>query len=128
MIKISEINRCYRCSAIFEEPKIQMCSRGPHHATVRCPACDYFLGFMPKPENKEKLEKRPEKCTPEEMGIDWCQICLRKEDELGKGWLCVHHIDDDPTNNERLNKMVVCIACHKLISWTRTYMKDHFNG
>ncbi len=126
MLKIEEIKHCNRCDATFEEPLTELLTQGPHYAKARCPFCKYTFGFLPKPENKEQLEKRPEKHTPEELDIKYCQLCLRHEEKLGKGWLCVHHMDDDPANNDRLNLMVVCIACHKLIAWLRTYTNDHF--
>ena len=118
------------CPGCHEEiyPEVKILESGPHYAKVQCPICERGLGFMPKPKNEDKNAKRPSCPSAVDLDIHHCQICLRASPELGKGWLCVHHIDDDPTHNDRMNLLVVCIACHKLIHWTRTYLYSHFGG
>jgi hypothetical protein len=98
-----------------------------HYGKYTCPVCDSWIGFKAKPENEKKLEKRPNGTpTPEALGIEYCQICLRPRERLGsRETLDTHHIDDDPANLERLNFLIVCSACHKLIAWTRTYFNEH---
>jgi len=121
-------NFCPRCN-IEVVPKEILYESGPHYAKAVCPECDCYLYMIAKPKNKEKLEKRPNGCpSPDKLEIDFCQVCLRHKEKLGKGYLETHHIDDDPTNNDRLNLQVVCIACHKWIHWTRTYLKNHMEG
>ena len=58
-------------------------------------------------------------------GIDHCQICLKKADELPKGRaLEGHHLEeysDGGGSVEDGNIIVACTACHRLIHWIRTY-------
>ena len=128
-LRTDEWQQCKHCGK-YVVVDLEILSSGPHYAKVVCSECGGYMGrFQPKPKNEAKLLKRPNGCpTPEQLEINYCQICLRNKEQLGKGWLCTHHIDDDPTNNDRINHLVVCIACHKLIEWTRTYFYRHFNG
>lgn len=126
--KLHPKNYCNRCGKEVE-PVVIPYESGPHYAKGVCPDCESFLYIIPKPKNEEKLAKRPNGCpTPDALEIYRCQVCLRHKDDLGRGHLETHHIDDDPTNNDRLNWLVVCVACHKLIHWTRTYMKNHMES
>jgi len=52
-------------------------------------------------------------------------IHSKTKEQRKEGHLETHHIDNDPANNDRLNLLVVCIACHKLIHWARTYIRNH---
>lgn len=120
-MKFEPLQPCPKCDQLVEVKEI-LCENGPHFSQVRCSKCDYFFGFRAKPKNDNKLEKRPNGApTPKDLDIDFCQICLRQKTEVHKEYLITHHIDDDPTHNERLNYLVVCQACHKLIEWVRKY-------
>jgi hypothetical protein len=116
--------QCPRCNT-FDLPDLAD-APPPHDKKVICHQCGYCFGFIAKPKNKEKLDHRPNGCpTPDDLKINHCQICLRHRGQIGKGHLETHHIDNDPANNDRLNLLVVCIACHKLIHWARTYIRNH---
>lgn len=115
---------CPECQAevvptVIERPQ------GPHEADIRCPTCERHLGFKPKAKNIEKLEKRPEKPTAEQLGVAHCELCRRDLYRLGKGWLEVHHLDGEPRNNERVNLLVVCVMCHRQIHLMQTYVNNH---
>ncbi len=119
---------CRFCNAEIE-PVFNPRPDTPHAGELRCPECDRFLGWKPKEKNEKKLEKRPACPTPADLEIDWCQVCLRKRDQLGiNETLETHHIDDDPTNNDRLNFLVVCTMCHKWIAWVRLYVNSHLQS
>lgn len=123
-LSTDEWQTCKYCG-LYTEVVVEVLDHGPHYAKVLCRECKRCIGFMAKPKNMAKLEKRPNNCpTPEDLGIDHCQICLRLKEQCHRSYLCVHHIDDDPTNNDRLNLMVVCYACHALIHWMRKYYND----
>jgi hypothetical protein len=127
-MKFEPLQPCPQCNEIVEVREI-LCTEGPHFSQVRCPGCDHFFGFRDKPKNDPKLEKRPNGCpTPKDLGINYCQVCLRPKEKVKREYLCTHHQDDDPTNNVRENLQVVCIACHKLIAWTRAYFTDSNGG
>ena len=45
---------------------------------------------------------------------DKCEVCG------GEGW-CVHHIDDDITNNKKKNLQTLCRSCHGKCGGTKIY-------
>ena len=123
-LRTDELQICQFCKALVQVTVV-LCDVGPHFAKAVCPECQRTLGFIPKPKNQDRLDKRPNGCpTPEQLGISRCQVCLKDKDRTHRQYLSTHHIDDDPTNNDRLNLLVVCYACHRLIHWLRTYFND----
>lgn len=123
-LNVNEWQECPRCKK-YAQVDIKLLKTGPHHAEILCSQCGRNLGYVPKPKNKDKLEKRPNGCpTPKKLGINYCQICLRPIEDTHRQYLETHHIDDEPKNNELPNLLVVCLACHKLINWTRTYLNE----
>ena len=98
-----------------------------HGYEICCIKCNKHISWAGKPKNKEKLNKRPPCPSPEDLKIDWCQICLLPKHFLGElETLHTHHLDDNPQNNERLNLLVVCTSCHKLIEHQRTYRYNQY--
>jgi hypothetical protein len=123
-MKFEPLQPCPKCEELVEVKEI-LCEDGPHFSQLRCSKCNYFFGFRAKPKNDDKLEKRPNGCpTPKKLGVNYCQICLRPIEDTHRQYLETHHIDDEPKNNELPNLLVVCLACHKLINWTRTYLNE----
>ena len=119
---------CKYCQSEME-PTINPRPDTPHEAETRCSTCGRFLEWKRKENNKDK---RDGKVKVSRIGIDYCQICLRKKTQLGtRETLTVHHIDEDPYNNDPLNHLVACDACHKLIHHIRVYhnyhLTDHVN-
>ena len=48
---------------------------------------------------------------------DWkCEVCLFQKIE--SGLIQVHHIDQDKSNNEKLNLQVLCAVCHGKKHWS----------
>ena len=125
----NELLLCPRCGA-FALPDIQD-AKPPHYKKLVCPDCGHPYGFLSKPENEKKLEHRPngQPSATELMevkGIDFCEICLRRKDQLGKrGFFEVHHISKDPSNNNIGNLLLTCKACHSFIHHLQTYLNDH---
>jgi hypothetical protein len=98
-----------------------------HGYEVCCFECNAHIGWAGKPKNDKKHEERPPCPSPEDLEIDWCQMCLLPKNMLGENeTLHTHHIDDEPKNNERLNLFVVCTSCHTLIHHQRTYRYNHY--
>jgi predicted RNA-binding Zn-ribbon protein involved in translation (DUF1610 family) len=104
-------------------------STGPHYSQYNCLDCGKFLGYGKKPGNENKRAKN--KYTAEALGIDFCQMCLRKTNKLGsRGVLEVHHVEEinrDGADTPE-NIWVICTSCHKLIHHQRTYLNDHLKG
>lgn len=97
-----------------------------HGHRYACNDCS-FAWWGGRLKNKEKNEKRPNCPTPKDLGISNCQICMLESDSLGYSErLETHHIDDEPTNNNKSNLMVVCTSCHSLIHHERVYRYQHF--
>jgi hypothetical protein len=99
----------------------------PHNAEIRCLKCDAFVRWLPKPKNKDKRPKN--KILPEDLGIDYCQLCLRQKDRLGKNeTLTSHHIIEINKGGEDIkeNIWVLCTCCHALVNHVRTYLNDHW--
>ena len=97
-----------------------------HGHRYHCIECGYTW-WGGRLKNKDKNIKRPICPTASDMDISYCQICMLEGRDLGYSeTLEVHHIDDNPQNNDRLNLMVACTACHKLIHYQRTYRYNHY--
>ena len=99
---------------------------GPHHAKETCSLCGRFVAFTQKPKNKDK--RKPNKYKPEDLGLNYCQICLRPLNRLGsRGILEVHHVVEIGCGGKDIpeNISVVCTCCHKWIHHQRTYLNIH---
>jgi hypothetical protein len=91
-----------------------------------CKDCRYTC-WGGKIKNKDRIEKRPPCPSPADLNINWCQMCLLDKSDLGYAeTLETNHIDDNPQNCDRLNLLVVCSSCHKLIHHQRTYRYNHY--
>jgi hypothetical protein len=127
--KDGDLLLCPRCGA-FAMPNEEK-AKPPHHIKLTCPDCGHPFGFKAKPENEKRLNHRPngQPSATELMelkGIDFCEVCLRRKNQLGKrGFFEVHHISKDPSNNIIGNLLLTCKACHQFIHYLQTYMNDH---
>lgn len=123
MIEYRKLTECDKCGS----PNIIEDNFSPIHGFwYICEDCHYRC-WGGRLKNKEKNEKRPPCPTPRDLWIDKCQMCLLPYDSLGYSEVLeTHHIDDNPQNNERLNLLVVCTSCHKLIHHQRTYRCNHY--
>jgi hypothetical protein len=98
----------------------------PHDGELRCSVCGKFWGWRKKEKNNNKRPKN--KYSPESMGIDFCQLCMRPKTRLGMNeTLACHHVaevakggEDDPGNI-----WIVCTPCHVMIHHYRVYLNDH---
>lgn len=98
----------------------------PHAAELRCPLCEGFHSWLPKPKNEGKRPKN--KHTPGSLGIEYCQMCMRPKSRLGTHEVLVsHHVEEIQNGgpDEPENIWVVCQVCHALIHHQRTYLNQH---
>lgn len=85
-----------------------------HGNRYQCNECGHQF-WAGKTQNEEKHEKRPPCPTPDSLGIDYCQMCKLKKDELLYAQtLETHHSDGNPWNNDRKNLIILCTQHHKL--------------
>ncbi len=97
-----------------------------HGYEYPCSSCGRHNGWAGLPKNKVKNEKRPSFPSPEELKISWCQICREPKTALRElETLHTHHLSGTPTDNTRLNLLVVCTSCHTLIHHEITYRHEH---
>ena len=116
---------CSRCGD-NQETFVTLLPEGKHYAKRNCCRCGGYIAFVKKPENEKKRSKN--KFTASDMGIDFCQLCLRQITRLGdRGVLEVHHVEEIHNGGEdtKDNAWVVCSSCHRLIHHQRTYLNEH---
>jgi len=93
---------------------------------TRCQDCGRYT-FQPK--EKSKNREASSKNLVEKKGINYCQWCLRKKDDIpAPGTLEAHHIIEykDEGENDLQNILILCTACHKQCHHDRTYF-GHYN-
>jgi hypothetical protein len=94
-----------------------------------CKICNTQKGTYPKENDKYKRPKNHTELV-KKKGIEFCELCLRKKDELPPPkTLEGHHIVEyqDGGTDDVSNIMVVCTPCHKYIHHQRTYL-GHYNN
>lgn len=92
-----------------------------HHAEYRCLACR-CRGWLPKPHSDRRPAAHRDLVAKFSQGF--CELCLRRVSELPDNCsLEGHHVIEyhDGGTSDRDNVWILCTACHRLVTWTRTY-------
>jgi len=100
----------------------------PHMAEYKCFICNAHLGWIPKEKNETKRPKN--KYTPEDLKIDYCEMCLRYKPQLLKNHVLEsHHVIEIQDGGKDIpeNIWVLCTGCAKLVHWTRRYVTGHYD-
>jgi len=114
---------CNNTKDFYEKPRPDT----PHDAEIRCSVCNKFIMWKPKDRNKDK--RPPNKILPVDLGIDYCEICLRVKARLGRNeTLTSHHKIEIAMGglDVKENILILCTHCHNLVHHVRLYMNDHF--
>jgi len=94
----------------------------PHWKKLECAGCGKFHGFSKKPGSM----KRRTKTSLRLAYVDYCQLCLRPRDMLAAigRELTGHHVIEhrDGGSDEQSNIWTLCVGCHQLVHWMRTYV------
>jgi len=102
-------------------------SKPPHDKQIVCSVCNRWIKYLPKEKNLDRRVKNRYK--PVDLGVDHCELCLRKKEMLGKyECLIIHHkipIEEGGLDVKE-NCLVVCSKCHSEIHHNITYLRDHF--
>lgn len=95
-----------------------------HHGKLICYQCGRFIGWVAKPDGDKRRRRGTKKLAKrmEDNGVDYCQICLKKRQELPDHETFVaHHVievrdggTDDPGNIWHL-----CTTCHEMVHLLR---------
>ncbi|MGM0377047.1 MAG: HNH endonuclease [Bacteroidota bacterium] len=101
-----------------------------HGYKLHCMDCGNFIGWSGyKKEIIKNGERQFSSQWPaKRAGIDYCQICLRNKTSLGKTEkIETHHIIQicDGGEDELMNIMFLCTACHAFVHHQRTYLQRH---
>jgi len=102
-----------------------------HGHALYCPECSLFYGWGGKKKklhDENGVRKVSTQWPPKRLGIEYCQVCLRTEDQLGDGEnLESHHVVavQDGGEDSPKNIWVTCTSCHKMIHHRRTYLNLH---
>jgi 5-methylcytosine-specific restriction endonuclease McrA len=114
---------CRKCGSTNTHSALT--EKGPHFARIDCLDCKTTT-WQPKPDDDPTKYKRPAKHQHlvDKFSRGFCELCLRSEIELRKqDSLTGHHVIEyqHGGTDDRENVWIVCTACHRLITWTRTY-------
>jgi len=125
---------CFQCPSCLSTDLSEIIepTRGGHHGRLVCNHCNRFIKWIPKPKEEKNGDPRAEvsKKLVSQYSKGFCEICLRKHDELpSPQTLEGHHIVQvkDGGTDDRDNIQIVCTACHRWIHWQRTYL-GHYAG
>ena len=125
---MSEWPKCPSCGA-RQEPNYEFDNvPPPHYAVKRCSKCNRHLGFLAKPDADKARRPAAHRKLVKKSGLDYCEMCLIREDRLPPGEMLVgHHIEEyaDGADCENENVLVLCLSCHTLTHWRRTEIKHH---
>lgn len=112
---------CRKCGSSNVDPEWR---EDRQQYATRCGDCQAFTWQPKDPENKYRRESKHLDLV-KKKGLDYCEICLRKKDEIPPpGTLEAHHIVEykDGGSDNLENILIACTACHKLIHHQRTYL------
>ena len=101
-----------------------------HGYKLYCLDCGKFIAWSGyKKQIAQNGERKfSSQWSAKRVGIDYCQICLRYKDDLGRSeHIETHHIIQvcDGGEDELDNLMFLCTACHNLVHYQRTYLNRH---
>lgn len=120
------VHFCKQCNA--DVPYYVKARPDTPHAggAMHCAVCDRFLGWKKKEDNSQRRPKN--RYLPEDLNIDFCQLCRRPKDRLGTNeTLTSHHVIEIQEHGPDVpeNIWVLCTSCHTLVHHQRTYLRDH---
>lgn len=127
-----DIRFCPKCGR-EKEHTLRLRPDTPHLGSLHCKGCGRCWGW--KPKNKEErtnggsAKRNKSNHTPHSLGIEYCQMCLRPREMLGKNEIfLVHHVKEiqDGGRDTPSNIWVLCSSCHGLVHHMRTYLYRHF--
>lgn len=95
---------------------------------LRCPRCDMHLGWRKVDKEHAKKRTHASQHSPQSLGIECCELCLRPKRGLGiRQTLEIHHKIEVEVGgpDKRSNIWVLCTPCHKLLHHMRIYHNEH---
>lgn len=114
---------CSRCGHLNGRGRLVECAQGPHYARIVCPQCESFWDWVSAPERENGKRPAAHRNLVKRFGRGFCEMCLRKESELGESFFVGHHVHEyhDGGDPSRENVWILCKGCERLVHWARTY-------
>ena len=115
--------RCGRCGKMVV-PVFSL-RTDKHYADERCPSCNFFMGFVQKPDQDKSRRPAAHRDLVKKFGGGFCEFCSLTKDELPPGdTLEGHHIEEYTDGGEPTaeNVLTICTHCHLLLHFQR----DHY--
>lgn len=105
---------------------------GGHYAKIDCSKCGRWIRWLPKPDVEKHRRPAAHRDLVEKFGKGFCELCLRKKDQLPLPQTLIgHHVDPyAKSRNKELKKedvWILCTMCHRIVEWMRTYMGHYHN-
>ena len=116
-----------------QSPNLILVTEGippPHYGKTICSDCGKFQTWERKPDQDKAKRPANHLNLVHKLGLDYCELCLRKEYQLPRPEILVaHHIIEysDGGTDDPLNILIVCSSCHALIHHVRTYI-GHYHA
>jgi len=128
---------CQRCNGETYS-RIVLLDRSPHWGRRECIDCGGYIRWETKPDGERKHRPAPARRLVHRFSRGFCEMCLRREDELPHGQqLEAHHVIpfsaseaaqfgfDGPGPDTRENTWILCTPCHLKVDHERTYTCLH---
>lgn len=111
--------QCHQCSSTRTVTRLR--SDTVHFAEYRCLDCQ-SRDWIAKPGGTRRPSAHRKLVAKYSRGF--CEMCLRPESDLPPNSpLEGHHVVEYQADgeSERENVWIICRACHRLVTWMRTY-------
>lgn len=114
-----EIYHCRKQNCLSQNVKIEIRDNG--QIGIKCNICNAYT-FWPLENSKNR--KASHQNLVKEIGLNYCQWCLRYDYELPQPQrLEAHHIIEyaEGGTNDKNNILILCTACHSQCHHNRVY-------
>lgn len=122
---MSDFIPCPHCGA-KQDSLVELTPNGPHYGKAICGKCNRFMRWIPKPDNEKRKRESRHTDLVRKYSQGFCELCLITQENLPiNETLEAHHVVEYRSAGEadRSNIWILCTRCHKLVHWSRTYIR-----
>jgi hypothetical protein len=123
---------CQKCQQNVEPNIIPTTNGTTTTYKAVCPICNGYIKWVSKSvfegTKKPNGKRRKAAWSAKILGIDYCELCGRREENLGVNEkLESHHKVPIEHGGEDVkeNILILCSPCHRMAHFLRTYLNDH---